>query len=90
MVTFVIDSIPLFFAIVYPKVGSILSIVGAISGLFIIYIIPCVCYLKMLKMQITNPILAEGVREIPVKEDKDAPRSPISPRLDKTRALLQT
>lgn len=88
MVTLVIDSIPLFFALVYPKVGSILSIVGAISGLFIIYIIPCVCYLKMLKMQIQNPILAEGIREVPAKEDKDMPKSPVSPRLEKTRALL--
>jgi hypothetical protein len=86
-----IDTIPLFFAIVYPKVGSILSVVGAISGLFIIYIIPVMCYLKKEKMEITNPVLAAGIREVPsVNDDKAIPHSPISPRLEGTRKLIQT
>jgi len=42
-------SLPLLFAIVYPQIGKILSYVGSVAGLFIIYIIPVVAYLKMYK-----------------------------------------
>lgn len=40
---------PLLFAIFYPNVGSILSWSGSIAGLFIIYILPVVIHLKMVK-----------------------------------------
>jgi sodium-coupled neutral amino acid transporter 9 len=41
--------LPMMFALFYPNVGSILSWSGSVAGLFIIYILPCVVYVKMRK-----------------------------------------
>jgi len=59
--------IPLVFAIIYPNVGSILSWTGSIAGLVIIYILPVIIYLKMLKTKLKNPLFAKALDENFVK-----------------------
>lgn len=57
-------------AIVYPKVGSILSYVGAFAGFIIIYLIPVLTYLKMLKTEYENPVLAKAIQNNEFTVDK--------------------
>ena len=49
-----ISVIPLLCALFYPHVGYIMGIFASISALFMIYIVPVMTYLKMIKMEITN------------------------------------
>ena len=44
-INFVISFLPLLFAVFYPNIGTILSYAGAISGFFIIYVLPVFAYL---------------------------------------------
>ena len=46
LINFGISFLPLLFALFYPNVGTILSYAGAISGFFIIYIMPVITHLK--------------------------------------------
>ena len=56
-----ITFIPFLFALFYPNIGTVLSYVGAIAGFFIIYVVPCLVYLKYQRTKITNPLLAEAI-----------------------------
>ena len=47
----IIISVAVFFAVVYPHVGSILRYVGSISGLIYIFSLPCIVHLRRLQMQ---------------------------------------
>jgi hypothetical protein len=58
-----ISIVPLASALFYPKVGSILGYTASISGFFMIYVIPVFAYLKMKKLEITNPLLAAALQE---------------------------
>jgi sodium-coupled neutral amino acid transporter 9 len=58
-----ISVVPLFFAIFYPKVGSVLSYAASISGFFMIYLVPVVAYMKMRKIEILHPLLAAALQE---------------------------
>ena len=49
--------IPLFITIFYPKIVQILGFVGAFSGLFAIYFLPIVTYLKKLKDESNQKII---------------------------------
>jgi hypothetical protein len=53
-----ISVVPLIFALFYPKIGSILGYAASASGLFMIYIVPVVTYMKMRKVEIMFPELA--------------------------------
>lgn len=56
-----ITLIPLMFALFYPNIGTVLGYVGALAGFMIIYIFPVLVYLKHMRTQITNPLLAEAI-----------------------------
>jgi solute carrier family 38 (sodium-coupled neutral amino acid transporter), member 9 len=61
LLTISITTVPLLFSLFYPNVGTVLAYTGALSGFLIVYILPVMVYLKMLKTKITNPILAEAI-----------------------------
>ena len=46
LINFIISFLPLIFAVFYPNIGTILSYAGAISGFFIIYVLPVFAYLR--------------------------------------------
>ena len=56
-----ISTVPLIFALFYPKIGSILGYAASISGFLMIYIVPVVTYMKMRLVEIQNPLLAAAL-----------------------------
>ena len=54
---------PLGFSLFYPKVGSILVYASSLSGFFLIYVVPVVTYMKMKKLEITDPLIARALQE---------------------------
>ena len=52
MLNISVSIIPLGFCIFYPMIGTVISIAGAISGFFMIYVVPVFTYLKMKKLEI--------------------------------------
>jgi len=52
--------IPFGITVFYPKIASILGYVGAVAGLFIIYLLPVCTYLCKLKNDSDNPILYQA------------------------------
>lgn len=61
LLNFGITFVPLLFALFYANVGTVLGYCGAISGFPIIYVLPVTVYLKRMKTQIENPLLAEAL-----------------------------
>jgi hypothetical protein len=55
--------IPTLITIFYPKIGSILGKVGAVAGLFIVYILPVITHLKKVRTEIEHPLLAKAIQE---------------------------
>jgi hypothetical protein len=55
--------IPTLITIFYPKIGSILGDVGAVAGLFIVYILPVITHLKKVRTEIEHPLLAKAIQE---------------------------
>ena len=55
-------AIPTVVSIVYPKVASVLGFIGAIAGLIIVYVLPVVTYLKMVKTECEHPLLAKAIQ----------------------------
>jgi hypothetical protein len=49
--------------IFYPKIASILGLIGSIAGLFIVYILPVITHLKKFKTEIEHPLLAKAIAE---------------------------
>ena len=59
---------PLLFAIFIPnKIGTVIALLGSISGFLMIYVVPVFAYLKMKKLQIEHPLLAAAIAENEVK-----------------------
>jgi MFS-type transporter involved in bile tolerance (Atg22 family) len=58
-----ISVVPLFFALFYPKVGTILGYAASISGFFMIYVVPVMAYMKMRKIEILHPELAAAIQQ---------------------------
>jgi hypothetical protein len=54
-------TLPCGVAIFYPKVASVLGLIGSIAGLFIVYILPVITYLKKVKTECEFPILAKAI-----------------------------
>jgi amino acid permease len=53
--------VPCCVAIFYPKVASVLGIVGAFAGLIIVYILPVITWLKKVKTECEHPLLAKAL-----------------------------
>ena len=53
--------VPALITIFYPKIGSILGLIGAIAGLFIVYILPVITHLKKVRTEIEHPLLAQAI-----------------------------
>jgi len=66
-----ITFIPLLFALFYPKIGTVLGYVGALSGFMIIYVFPVLVYLKHMRTRIQNPLLAEAISMNEIKQEKN-------------------
>jgi hypothetical protein len=67
---------PLFFTLFIPtKIGTVLSIAGAISGFLMIYVVPVFTYLKMRKLEIEHPLLAAAIQENEVQFYIPRPKS---------------
>jgi hypothetical protein len=49
--------------IFYPKIASILGLIGSIAGLFIVYVLPVITHLKKFKTEIEHPLLAKAIAE---------------------------
>jgi hypothetical protein len=85
--TLSLSVIPLLCALFYPNVGTLLSYVGALSGFVIIYCLPVMVYLKMRKLQILNPLLAEAIAQnefrLDTKDPATTPKLVVSDRLAK-------
>lgn len=52
---------PFLLAILYPEVGKLAGILGSLSALACIYILPTITYLKSKYTEIKHPILAEAL-----------------------------
>lgn len=63
MLNLCISVVPLMMALFYPKVGSILGIAASLSGFLMIYVVPVLAYMKMKKLEISNPLLAAALQE---------------------------
>ena len=58
-----ISTVPLTFALFYPKIGSILGYTASLSGFLMIYVVPVLTYLKMKRIEIQHPLLAAALQE---------------------------
>jgi len=58
IVTAVLLLLPLAIAVFYPQIADILSYVGAVAGIFALYLIPIATYLSKLKLDYENPLLS--------------------------------
>lgn len=61
MINFTNLFVPTMITIFYPKVGSILGKIGSIAGLFIVYILPVITYLKKYRTELEHPLLAKAI-----------------------------
>ncbi len=55
--------VPMLITIFYPKIGSILGSIGAIAGLFIVYVLPVITHLKKFRTELEHPELAKAIQE---------------------------
>ena len=53
--------IPTMITIFYPKIGSILGLIGAVAGLLIVYILPVITHLKKMRTELEHPLLAKAI-----------------------------
>ena len=71
-----INLFPLICALYIPHIGTLLGVVGTISGYLVIYVLPVFVYLKHMRTQITNPLLAEALVLNEFKTEKFEDKSP--------------
>lgn len=71
-----INLFPLICALYIPHIGTLLGVVGTISGYLVIYVLPVFVYLKHMRTQITNPLLAEALVMNEFKTEKFDDKSP--------------
>jgi Transmembrane amino acid transporter protein len=57
-VNFICLFVPTVITIFYPKIGSILGLIGAVAGLLIVYVLPVITHLKKFRTEIEHPMLA--------------------------------
>lgn len=63
VITVIFLIIPLCVTVFYPQIGSILGMIGSIAGLFIVYVLPTITYLKQIKTECEHPILAKAIKK---------------------------
>ena len=63
MMNICISTVPLCFALFYPKIGSILGYAASVSGFLMIYVVPVLAYMKMREIEIKHPLLAQALQE---------------------------
>ena len=56
-----ISIIPLLSAMFYPAIGSVITLIGSVSGFFLIFVIPVVTYMKKKRLEIEHPLLAAAL-----------------------------
>ena len=61
IINFLISFFPLMFALFYPNIGTVLSYAGAVSGFFIIYVLPVFVHLKNERTKIDNCLIVEAI-----------------------------
>ena len=71
-----INLFPLICALYIPHIGTLLGVVGTISGYLVIYVLPVFVFLKHKRTQITNPLLAEALVMNEYKTEKFEDKSP--------------
>jgi len=81
--------VPTFVAIFYPKVASVLGIIGAIAGLLIVYILPVITYLKKVKTECEHPLLAKAIHKNEYEVKDIAHDLNVSPKITVSRKLLK-
>ena len=54
---------PVVLAVVYPKVGNLAGLLGAVGGCLCIYILPVITFLAQKRTEITNPELVKAIRK---------------------------
>jgi hypothetical protein len=81
--------VPTVVAIVYPKVASVLGIIGSIAGLIIVYILPVITYLKKVKTECENPILAKALDKNMYEVNNNSSQIHMSPKIVVSNALLR-
>ena len=81
--------VPTLVAIVYPKVASVLGIIGSIAGLIIVYILPVFTYLKKVKTECENPILAKALDKNMYEISSNSNQIHLSPKIVVSNALLR-
>lgn len=82
--------IPTMITIFYPKVGSILGQIGSIAGLFIVYILPVITYLKKYRTELEHPLLAKAISEDMYEYRTTGQVDAKSPKIVIKRALLES
>jgi hypothetical protein len=63
ILTIAILCLPLLVTVFFPKVGSILGLIGSVAGLIIVYILPVITYLKKVRTECEHPILAKAIEK---------------------------
>jgi len=71
-----INLFPLICALYIPNIGTLLAVVGTVSGYLVIYVLPVFVYLKHMRTKITNPLLAEALVLNEYKTEKFDDKSP--------------
>ena len=71
-----INLFPFICALYIPHIGTLLGVVGTISGYLVIYVLPVFVYLKHERTKITNPLLAEALVMNEYKTEKFDDKSP--------------
>ena len=73
----------------YPQIGSILGMIGSIAGLFIVYVLPTITYLKQVKTECEHPILANAIKKN-MYEIRVGQQPQMSPRIVIDNAVLES
>ena len=81
--------VPTLVAIIYPKVASVLGIIGSVAGLIIVYILPVITYLKKVKTECENPILAKALDKNMYEVNQNTSHLHMSPKIVVNNALLR-
>jgi hypothetical protein len=81
--------VPALITIFYPKIGSILGYVGAVAGLFIVYILPVITHLKKYKTQIEHPLLAKAIENDLFEYRTTGVTATSSPKIVIRRAVME-
>jgi hypothetical protein len=88
IITVSILIIPLLVTIFFPKVGSILGLIGSFAGLIIVYILPVITYLKKLKTECEHPVLAKAIEQNLYHMRTSGSTAPSSPRIVVDNAIV--